>query len=187
MDGDGDVSNCIEMIKEMVRLPKGKEYLIEKFKIDDFLKENDVYDEEYTINDKIKRWFDLILDVLTNGLPEFIINEYYDENNNNCYKIDVNSFDLCDISKIFWCCHVITDSYDDRYFIIGQVDYSFIFVEFLNDTSGSYFIIRIVVSDSIEKIVTYGINDYARQKILSGVGGTIPEEEYNGDDDLAFE
>jgi len=186
MDGDGDVSNCIEMIKGMIRLPKGKEYLIEKFKIDDFLKENDVYDEEYTINEKIKRWFDLILDVSSERAPEFIINEYYDKNNNNCYKIDVNSFDLCDITKIYWCCHVITDSYDDRYFIIGEIDYSFIFVEILNDTSNSYFIIRIVVSDSIEKIVTYGINDYARHKILSGVDGTIPEEEYDGDDDLAF-
>jgi hypothetical protein len=175
-DWNIDVSNCIELVKRMMEFPKEKEYLIKKFKIDDFLKENDVYDEEYTINEKIKRWFDLILNVSSKRAPDFILGEYYDGDYNNRYKIDVNNFDLCDISKIFWCYHAITDQYYERYYIIGEIDCSFIFVEIFNDTYNSNFIIRIALFDRIEKFITYGISEYTRQKILNGDNETNLEE-----------
>jgi len=185
-DWKNDVSNCIELVKRMMEFPKGKEYIIEKFKIDDFLKEHDEYNEEYTINEKIKRWFDLILKVSSERAPEFIIGEYYDgyydghhtgyHDGCNRYKFDVNNFDLCNISKIFWCYRDVINQNDERYYIIGEIDCFFIFVEISNNTSNSNFIIRIAFSDSIEKIITYGIHDYVRQKILNGDDETNLEE-----------
>ena len=163
---DSDDSYCFDMIKEMMRHPKGKRFMIDRLNIEDYLYDNNAYDIYYTYNEMIKKWFELIMNVSTNGLPEFFIHEYYDVNNtkcykvnnNNCFKIDANNFDLCDISKIFFC---YCDSsqhevYGKIYYIIGEIKHALIFVRIVCSSGRNT--IKIIISDSIKEFVSYGIS-----------------------------
>jgi hypothetical protein len=125
----------------------------------------------------IKKWIELILNVSSNGIPRIFIhekynvnNEYYDVNNNNYHYINTDRLDfLCDISKIFlcYCDSSQHEVYGKIYYIIGEINHSFIFVRIACETGNNC--ISIIHSDSIKEIVSHVVSSeffcsYAKKK-----------------------